>query len=381
MKILRNKYQALLDKAGIKVNGNQPWDIQIHDERVYMRIFLTGTLGLGEAYEEGLWDCKDLDGFISRVLWANLDEEVGFNVASLFSKASAALYNQQTKLRSLVVAENHYDIGNDLYERMLGPTMMYTCAYFDRGAKTLDEAQEDKMQLVAEKLMLPKKEDGKKPLKILDIGCGWGGLGKFLTTHYNVQYIGVTISEEQARYAKEWCRDLPVTILLQDYRTIKDQTFDRVVSLGMFEHVGKRNYRTFMKVVHKCLADDGLFLLHTIGGNTSVSSTDPWIGKYIFPNSMIPSKAQINSSVEGLFVEEEWHNLHVNYDQTLMKWFENFDNTYGEIQGKGIYTSYFYRRWKYYLLTCAGSFRARKNQLWQFVFSKNGLPRGVPTVR
>jgi cyclopropane-fatty-acyl-phospholipid synthase len=165
---------------------------------------------------------------------------------------------------------------------------------------------------------------------------------------------------------------------LQDYRELEEK-FDRIISIGMFEHVGYRNYRTYMEVVHRCLKLDGLFLLHTIGGNTSVSSTDPWIDKYIFPNSMLPSAKQITSSAEGLFMLEDWHSFGHYYDNTLMAWYRNFTKNWHKI--KDGYDQRFYRMWTYYLLSCAGAFRSRRNQLWQIVFSKNGEKGVYQSIR
>jgi cyclopropane-fatty-acyl-phospholipid synthase len=165
---------------------------------------------------------------------------------------------------------------------------------------------------------------------------------------------------------------------LQDYRQI-DETFDRVVSIGMFEHVGVKNYPTFMRVAKRCLAPDGLFLLHTIAGKYSVAKTDPWIQRYIFPNSVLPSARQITASAEDLFVLEDWHSFGSDYDKTLMSWYHNFEAGWEALKSR--YGDRFYRMWKYYLLACAGSFRARDNQLWQIVFSPNGVPGGYRLQR
>ena len=191
-----------------------------------------------------------------------------------------------------------------------------------------------------------------------------------MAENYGVEVVGITISAEQAKLAKENCRNLPVDIRVQDYRNLQGH-FDRVVSIGMFEHVGYKNFRTYFKTINELLKDDGLFLLHTIGGNTPVKRTDPWIERYIFPNGMIPSSQQISSSYEGYFVLEDWHNFGPDYDKTLMAWHENFENAWPEIQAN--YDERFRRMWRYYLLASAGSFRARKNQLWQIVLSKQGL--------
>jgi cyclopropane-fatty-acyl-phospholipid synthase len=177
---------------------------------------------------------------------------------------------------------------------------------------------------------------------------------------------------------RERCKGLPVEIRLQDYREV-NEPFDHIVSLGMIEHVGSKNYRTYMQTAHRCLKDDGIFLLHTIGSNRSVRTTDPWIEKYIFPNSQLPSIRQLALASEGLFVMEDWQNFGVHYDKTLMAWYQNFDAGWDEL--KSTYSERFYRMWTYYLLSCAGSFRARKNQLWQIVFSKQGISGGFVPPR
>lgn len=190
--------------------------------------------------------------------------------------------------------------------------------------------------------------------------------------------MSITISQEQVELGRRLCNGLPVEIRLQDYRDLNEK-FDHVVSLGMFEHVGYKNYKTYMETVSRSLSDNGLFLLQTIGSNISVCTTDPWIGKHIFPNSMLPSIKQISKAMEGLFVMEDWHNFGTHYDKTLMAWFQNFDSHWDLL--KNNYFDRFYRMWKYYLLSCAGAFRSRKIQLWQIALSKNGLEEGFNALR
>ena len=210
-------------------------------------------------------------------------------------------------------------------------------------------------------------------MKVLDLGCGWGGFAKYAAEKYSANVYGITVSREQVEYAKKICRGLSVKIDLKDYRELKEK-YDRIVSIGMFEHVGCRNYNTFFKIVHRCLKADGLFLLHTIAGNSSVAIPDPWVNKYIFPNSMLPSAKQITSAAEGRFVIEHWHSFGQYYDKTLMAWYNNFKGNWTKL--KDAYDERFYRMWTYYLLSFAGSFRSRRNQLWQIVFSKKGIKGG-----
>ena len=365
MEHFKEQIERLLISADVRINGSRPWDIEVHNKELYRRVLSQGSLGLGESYMDGWWDCYALDEFFYKILSAELDEKVR-NWKVLIQHLRASFLNLQRKSRAFYIGERHYDIGNELYKLMLDKRMAYSCAYWKR-AGTLDQAQEAKLDLIARKINL------KKGMKVLDIGCGWASFAKYAAEKYGAEVTGVTVSKEQVKLGSEQCKGLPVEIRLQDYRDL-DEKFDHVVSVGMIEHVGQKNYRTFMKVVHRCLKDGGLFLLHTIGGNKSVKNCDPWIEKYIFPNGMIPSIKQLATSFEGLFVVEDWQNYGADYDRTLMAWFKNFDENWNKI--KHIYDERFYRMWKYYLLASAGSFRARKNQLWQIVLSKKGLKGG-----
>jgi len=363
--------EELLSLAGITINGDKDFDIQISDDRLYDRVFREGTLGFGESYMDGWWTVKNLDEFFYSIFTANLDKEIKKNWSVLLLAITSRLFNRQSKKRSLVVGEKHYDTGNDLFTRMLGGTMAYSCGYWAQ-ADNLQDAQKAKFDLICRKLGL------KKGMHILDIGCGWGTFLKYASENYGVSGIGVTISKEQAKFAQNICKGLPIEIRLQDYREL-DEKFDRIVSVGMMEHVGHKNYKTYLNTASNCLKDDGMFLLHTIGSNKSEKATDPWIEKYIFPNSHLPSIKQIAENLEGNFVMEDWHNFGVDYDKTLMAWYENFDKYWPEL--KGNYDERFYRMWKFYLLSCAGLFRARRIQLWQIVLSKKGVSGGWKSVR
>lgn len=363
--------EELLKQVDININGNRPWDVKIHNENLYDRVMQEGSLGLGEAYMEGWWDCASLDQFFFKILNSELNRKVEFNWNVFFSIFKSKLINLQSKNRANKVGEQHYDLDNELFENMLDKNMIYSCGYW-KNAKDLDEAQERKLDLICRKLNL------KSGMTVLDIGCGWGGFAYYAAKNYGVKVTGITISKEQVIFAKQFCKNLPIEIVLQDYRDI-NKTYDRIVSIGMFEHVGYKNYKDFMKIVSSCLKDDGLFLLHTIGGNTSVTSGDPWITKYIFPNSMLPSIRQISDAIEGLFVMEDWHNFSSHYDKTLMAWFDRFNTNWEKIKSK--YDQTFYRMWKYYLLSCAALFRARKAQLWQIVLSKKGVLGGYNSIR
>lgn len=357
--------ESLLGSTSITLNGSNACDPQIHNDSFYARVLREGSLGLGESYVEGWWDCEALDEFFYRVLavdWGILSKHTWKFV---FDFGLNKILHAGAKSRGVETGARHYDIGNDLFRAMLDKRLTYTCGYW-KNAQDLNAAQEAKLDLVCQKLGLEREQ------KILDIGSGWGSFIGYAAERYEVTAIGVTVSRQQRVLAQTLYKNLPVETRLQDYREITGR-FDHVVSLGMFEHVGYKNYRAFMKLVDKVLDDDGLFLLQTIGGNHSVERTDPWIDRYIFPNSMNPSIEQIGNSIEGLFVMEDWHNFGEDYDRTLMEWHKNFERNWHTIESR--YDDRFYRMWTYYLLTCAGTFRARKNQLWQIVLSKEKARR------
>jgi cyclopropane-fatty-acyl-phospholipid synthase len=359
----------ILSTADVKIDGDRPWDIKVHNDRLYSRVIAGGSLALGESYMQGWWDSEALDEFFNHILGAKIDKKfTGLNDAAIFLKAR--LLNRQ-RSHAFNIGKKHYDIGNDLYKAMLDSNMQYSCGYWN-DATTLEQAQINKMDMICRKLQLKKGE------KLLDIGCGWGGLLKYAAEKYGIIGVGVTVSKEQAALAEENCKDLPIEIRLKDYRTI-DEKFDKIVSVGMIEHVGYKNYHKYMKVVNHCLKDDGIFLLHTIGSNiTTKSGADPWIDKYIFPDGKLPSIRQLSESFEKLFVVEDWHNFGADYDKTLIAWRTNFNNAWPTLKEK--YSDEFYRMWNYYLSCCAGQFRARGIQLWQIVLTKKGLKGGYKRV-
>ncbi len=371
MKSSRQTIQDLLTGTDVELNGERPFDIQVHDERFYDRVLSDGSTGLGEAYMDGWWDCEDMDVMMDKLLRADLESRVSpakLIIPVLYSK----VVNRQRRARAFDIGRRHYDLGNDLYRRMLDNRMTYTCGYWAQ-ASCLDEAQEHKLDLVCRKMQL---EPG---MRVLDIGCGWGSFAGFAAEHYGVEVVGVTVSSEQVELGSELLRDLPVELRLQDYRDV-DGVYDRVVSLGMFEHVGARNYRRFMDVVLARLKDDGLLLLHTIGTNTPKTAVDPWTDKYIFPGGMLPTAARICAALEGRFIIEDWHNFGADYDPTLMAWMANVDRHRGELAARG-YDERFYRMWRYFLLSSAGAFRARRNHLWQIVLTKPGYSGVYRSIR
>jgi len=359
--------ENLLATVDIQINGPRPWDIQIHNEGFYARVLSGGALGLGESYMDGWWDCEAVDQFMTRLLGGRLDKIVKGSSLSFFMMLLRARFsNAQSAKRAYIVGEEHYDTGNDLFTLMLDERMNYSCGFW-KEAESLNQAQEAKLDLICRKMQF------KPGMIVLEIGCGWGGFAKYAAENYGVSVYGVTISREQKKLAEDICKGLDVTFELKDYREL-DTEYDRIVSIGMFEHVGYKNYREYMEIANRCLKDGGLFLLHTIGRNTSEKTTDSWTNKYIFPNGMTPSTQQVGAATEGLFQIEDWHSFGQYYDTTLMAWHENFQKHWNELEGN--YDARFKRMWQYYLLTAAASFRARRNQLWQLVLSKGGVKGG-----
>lgn len=361
--------RELFELAGITIGGTQPADIRVHDPRFYERVIRDASIGFGESYMEEWWETDALDVTIDKIMRANLKQKITGSWRMRALTLKAVMLNLQAKARSGASVEAHYDIGNDLYTRMLDPRMVYTCAYW-KDAKTLTEAQEAKLDLVCRKAGL---EPG---MRVLDLGCGWGGFASWAAEKYGCTVLGVTLSKDQVSLGNQLWRHLPVELRLCDYRDVQG-TFDRVVSIGMMEHVGPKNHRDMMRTIDRCLAADGVAVVHTIANNRSLRHGTPFIEKYIFPNAVAPSLAQIGRAVEGLFVVEDLHNIGPDYDPTLMAWWDNFDRTYSEIADR--YDRKFYLMWKFYLLAAAGASRSRDGQLYQFVLSKTG--RAQPTCR
>lgn len=365
----KSYFTSILKEAGIELGGSRPFDVTVHDDRLWARAISHGTLGFGEAYMDGWFDTDALDQFIYKLLEYDIYAHLKPDLGLALSFVRGRLLNLQ-RARVTEVGERHYDIGNDLYAAMLDKRMIYSCGYWAE-ATTLDAAQEAKLDLICKKV-------GLQPgMKVLDIGSGWGGFLKFAAERYGIEGVGITISKEQAAYAEATKGALPIETRLMDYMALEGQ-FDRVISIGMFEHVGYKNYDAYFRKVRSLLVPDGLFLLHTIGNNFTSTHGDPWTEKYIFPNGILPSIKQIAAASERVFVMEDWHNFGADYDRTLMAWWANFDAAWPSLKDK--YGDRFWRMWRFYLHVFAAMFRARNIHLWQLVLSPDGIPGGYRRI-
>lgn len=352
--------REILARAGVTLGGGGALDITVHDQRFFDRVLSERELGLGESYQQGWWDANQLDEFLTVMQTIDVRSLVRPTVAMLRTVLGARLCNRQSRRRAIQNARAHYDIGNDLYERMLDKRMIYSCGYW-REAADLDSAQEAKLDLVCRKLGL------ERGMRLLDIGCGWGGFAQFAAERYDVHVTGISPAREQVALARERTESLQVRIEQMDYRDI-DGSFDRITSIGMMEHVGPRNLRTLFDKCREVLAPEGMMLHHSIGSNDHKAVGDPWFDKYIFPGGVLPSLGQISRAAEGDWSIEDVHNFGPDYDTTLMEWHRRISERWSEIPD---YDEGFRRTWDYYLLSSAAGFRSRSLQLFQTVFTRS----------
>lgn len=360
----------VLEEAQIPINGTEPWSIRVHNEDLWDRILATRQLGFAEAYMEGWWDCQGIDEMLTRLLSVNVLSTLRPSPSLVWHSIKSTVLNRQTKSRAAANAKHHYNIGNDLYTRMLDPEMIYSCGYW-KSAKNLQSAQEAKMDLICRKLYL------KPGMKLLDIGSGWGGFLRYATSNYGVQGVGISPAENQVQYAREKSAGSSIEFLQQDYRDLAG-SFDRIVSIGMMEHVGPKNYRKFFKKCDDLLAPGGLMLHHTIASNVSKLVTDPFFDRYIFPGGVLPALAQFSAAVENRLVIEDVHNFGPDYDLTLLAWHANINAKWAEIPH---YDERFRRMWNYYLLSSAAGFRSRSLQLLQVVLRRPDIRGTYPAIR
>jgi cyclopropane-fatty-acyl-phospholipid synthase len=355
----KSRVLELFSSADIVVNGQRPWDPVVHDERFYSRVWHAGSVGLGDSYLDGWWDCQDLGGFFCRVLQNGLSSHSWPFWRRQSAVVASLFLNSHSPRRSRLVGERHYDLGNRLYELMLDSRLVYTSAYWHNNS-TLDEAQEQKLRIVCEAL-------GLRPgMRLLDIGCGWGSLAKFAAQEFGAVVVGVTISAEQCRFARASCAGLPVTILLRDYRNASGK-YDRITSLGMFEHVGQKNYKLFFSLAHDLLKPSGLFYLSTIGSFESNHYDDPWLLKHIFPNSHIPSCQQLFQPMTAFFSTRTFEDWSEDYGKTVLAWLSNFERNWQQLRQD--YDLRFQRMWRYYLLAAAATFQTGRSSCWQLLLT------------
>lgn len=373
--IFKPLLESLLEGSGVKLDGERAWDIRVNDDRLYRRA-LRGSLGIGESYMDGDWDCDALDELFRRVLGANAQQNWMIRAAGAVKALQSRFTNLQTRRRSRAVAEEHYDIDHRMYAQFLGPWNQYTCCFFD-GTDDLERAEVIKLELLCDKLELKAGD------RLLDIGSGWGGFAKYAAQTRGCEVTGISLSDEQIRYAVEYTKGLPVTIRKLDYRDLPDSglpPFDKISIVGMIEHVGHKNYAPLMAVVHQMLKPDGLFLLHTIGNCEKTTVVDPWIEKYIFRNSMAPAMGQLADATEGKFVIEDWENYGHYYVPTLQAWYDRFNANWDRIRAipaKRPFDERFRRLWNYYLMSCKAAFDVEKLHLWQLVMTRRNSARGV----
>ncbi|WP_066895142.1 SAM-dependent methyltransferase [Clostridium nigeriense] len=345
-------------------NGNPKFVIKVNDN-IDKKLLLTSTsLALGEAYMDKKLDMESGDLYdVLDIVLGKLDTfDVNESALSKLIFTSTSKKNQKKEVTS------HYDIGNNFYSLWLDETMSYSCAYFKNEDDTLYEAQINKIDHILKKLQL------KEGMSLLDIGCGWGYLLIEAAKKYKVNGVGITLSEQQYLKFKERIKEENLekylTAELMDYRDLEKSKlkFDRVVSVGMLEHVGRDNYDLFFKNVDTVLKEQGLFLLHFISGRKE-NSGDPWIKKYIFPGGVIPSLREIISlGSEMNYYTLDVESLRRHYHKTLLCWYDNYKKNIDKISN--MFDERFVRMWELYLSSCAASFNNGMIDLHQIVFSK-----------
>ena len=349
-----------------KTNKNQ---IVVYDHNMFNQFALKGEVGLSEAYMNGEWDAKDVEYVVSiflkndTVILKNLKKN---SMRFIWAEIKANISNLRTNTieSSRRNIAHHYDAGNDLYSKMLGKHMQYTCAYFHKPQMSLDDAQYAKMELIAKKLQL---EPG---MKVLDIGCGFGAMAYHLAFNYGAKILGVTLSKEQQKYAKEHYSHKNLEILVKDYRHVEG-TFDRVYSVGMFEHVGRKNYKEYYDKCYDLLTENGIMMIHTISTTQRKWNHNTFIGTYIFPQFELPHIESFGKGYTDRWHLEDLQTFGLSYAKTLRAWNDNIGNW----EGLEKYDVQFRRMWKLYLLGCAALFQNRDTSLWQVVYTKKESTR------
>ncbi len=329
--------------------GGKAMRVRLHDRKVAFDVARNPRLGIGEAYMDGRFTIEDgtiLD-LMELVVGANRWEDKGGGRKALNKgkKKWKALFRRNPAKRSRQNVAHHYDIGNDLYRLFLDDDLQYSCAYFTDPSNSLEQAQMDKKAHIAAKLYL------KPGQRVLDIGCGWGGTALYLNRVADVDVLGVTLSEEQLKVARQRAEEAGVAdrvkFELIDYRSVEGR-FDRIVSIGMFEHVGAAHFDEFFAKCRELLADDGVMLLHTIGKYGKTAAPDPFTDKWIFPGYHLPSISQLAASTEKVkLITSDLELLRVHYAYTLRHWLERATANRDKIVA--LYDERFFRMWEFYL--------------------------------
>ncbi len=360
-------------KGEVRVFGDgtgKPVAIHFLDDGAQRAFLLDPHLAFPEAYMDGHVEMESGSIYDLLSLFAkNLDQAdfpLWMRAADIVRKRTRVLRQSNNPRKSKRNVSHHYDLPGSLYELFLDKDRQYSCAYFEKGAESLDEAQLAKKRHIARKLCL------KPGQRVLDIGCGWGGLSLHLAREAGVKVLGITLSDEQERYARARAAkagDADVSFALLDYRKV-NETFDRIVSVGMFEHVGLPNYPTFFKKVNACLKGDGVALLHTIGRLSGPGFTNPFIAKYIFPGGYVPALSEIVPAIEksGLLMTDI-EVLRLHYAETLAAWRRNFESAWDK--AAAMLSERFCRMWEYYLAGCEVGFRQHNLAVFQIQLAKH----------
>lgn len=376
---MEKRVTQVFNNAGILLDDDDsPYNIQlVKPDKFFRAVALRGHDGFADAYMKGYWECTALDQCVFKLLSSGAIDSLRFHPSNLRLCVSDLFRNKQKPGRAQRNVSHHYNRGA-VFEVMLDRTRSYSCGHWAL-ARNLEDAQIAKLDLVCLKL-------GLKPgMSFCDIGCGWGALLRHAAKKYGCASAGITLSTDQRDYIGspdfDSPEDVPLTARLDDYRNLHGQ-YDRIASVGMFEHVGRKNARNFMRCVDRYLKPGGLFLLHTIASRHSSPSLNhpelPWIEKNIFPGGSLLSMGQITTAAQGIFKVLDQENFGPYYDLTLMEWAKNFKEGWESI--KSLYSEEFYRMWLYYLYSCAAGFRSGRLELFQIVLAKpdwQGLYRGV----
>jgi cyclopropane-fatty-acyl-phospholipid synthase len=367
MNVYKKAVERILSTVDVRIGGSRPFDMQVHSDLFYKRVLLEGSVGLGESYMDGLWDCADLEELVFRFVESGIERRFRLLPGFVTMNALGHLVNRQP--RSLGErTSRHYNTDNDLFASFLGKYKNYSCAFYEEG-DDLDTAQLKKMDLICDELCLRPGEN------VLDIGGGWGEIAKHMASR-GCRITSINIADEQMRAAREHCKGASVDVVKCDYRDVAG-TFDKIAIIAMMSHVGHKNHRPLFETVHRHLAPDGLVFVDTVGSAVSLQNGNPWIDKYIFPGIVFPSIQQISRAVEGLFVIEAVRNFGASYVKTLRAWNANLRRAWPRLSHR--HDERTRRMFEFFFLTVAGFFRARDFQNWYVVLSPEGTTQ--PAMR